>query len=82
MIVDTENQFVFDGNKSVYLNAAFDPTTGNNLTSSLTQTLSTAVGQVYTISFWANADVSNSFSVTFGGNSVQGRLRALPRTGF
>ncbi len=71
VIVDTQNQWVYDGNKSVYLNAAYNAS-GNNIPGSLTQYLTTVVGQVYQISFWANADVSNTFSVTFGGVQVAG----------
>ncbi len=66
--VDTYNQYVYDGNKSVYLN-------GDNQgmgPDSLRQTLATTAGQVYTIGFWANADNSNTVLVDFGptGGSI------------
>ena len=64
--VDTSTFFVFAGNKTVVLDG------DNGGPDSLTQTLATTVGRFYTISFWANADVPNAFSVTFGGTKVAG----------
>ena len=64
--VDTQNPFVYAGNKSVLLDGdCVGP-------DSLTQTLPTKVGQIYTVSFWANADTANSFSVTLGDIKVTG----------
>ncbi len=68
--VDTYNQYVYDGNKSVYLNGD-DQGMGPD---SLTQTLATIAGQVYTIGFWANADNANTVLVDFsptGGSLTQ-----------
>ena len=58
--VDTQNNYVFAGNKSVFLDGR---RAGPD---SLTQTLTTVVGQTYTMSFYGNADTPNTFSVTFG----------------
>jgi hypothetical protein len=76
--VDTHNQYVFAGDKSILLNG--DGSSG--ATDSLTQTLATVAGQTYTIGFWANADVANSFSVTFGGVAVTGALSSIALNGF
>ncbi len=73
--VDTDSFYDFAGQKSVGLDGATGP-------NSLTQTLSTVTGQLYAISFWANADGSNTFSVTFGGNPVTGAPTSIAENGF
>ncbi len=73
--VDTDSFYDFAGNKSVGLDGASGP-------NSLTQSLSTVAGQLYTISFWANADGPNSFSVLFGGSSVTGLPSSITANGF
>jgi hypothetical protein len=79
--VDTQNFFVFDGNKSIFLSPG-GTSGGAGGPNSLTQTLATTPGQVYTISFWANADVDNTFSVTFGGVAVTGAPSTIAVNGF
>jgi hypothetical protein len=74
--VDTSTFFVFDGQKSVLLDG------DNSGPDSLTQTLATTAGQKYTISFWANSDVANSLSVSFGGAAVSGMPTSVPQNGF
>jgi hypothetical protein len=74
--VDTSTFFVFDGQKSVLLDG------DNSGPDSLTQTLATVAGQTYAISFWANSDVANSLSVTFGGTEVDGIPTSVPQNGF
>ncbi len=74
--VDTNNFYIFDGSKSIFLNGDI---TGPD---SLTQTLTTVVGQTYTIGFWADADVANTFSVTFGGAPVAGAPTSIAVNGF
>ena len=74
--VDTATFFVFDGQKSVFLDG------DNSGPDSLTQTLATVAGQLYSISFWANADVANVLSVTFGGAPVTGMPTSAPQNGF
>ncbi len=64
--VDTRNFYVYDGNKSIFL----DGDSGGP--DSLQQTLNTVAGETYTVGFWANADTSNTFSVTLGGVLVAG----------
>ncbi len=78
--VDTQNLYVYQGNKSVYLSGS-----GNDnsmATDSLTQTLNTVIGDTYTIGFWANADTPNTFSVTFGGAAVNGAPASIAQNGF
>jgi hypothetical protein len=79
--VDTQNFFVFDGNKSIFLSPG-STSGGAGGPDSLTQTLVTTPGQVYTISFWANADVENTFSATFGGVAVSGAPSIINLNGF
>jgi hypothetical protein len=74
--VDTETSFIFNGRKSVLLDG------DNSGPDSLTQTLATTPGQIYTILFWANADVPNVFSVTFGGTPVTGTPTSIAQNGF
>lgn len=74
--VDTQDAYVFAGQKSVLLNGdGFGP-------DSLSQTLTTTPGQVYTISFWADANAANSFSLTFGGADVTGIPTSIQQNGF
>jgi len=74
--VDTDTFFIFAGHKSILLDG------DNSGPDSLTQTLATLPGQLYTISFWANSDVQNLFSVTFGGNPVSGAPSSIVQNGF
>lgn len=78
--VDTDNQFVYAGQKSVFLNG--DSNRNGTGPDSLTQTLTTTAGQLYTISFWANADLPNTLSVTFGGVTVTGSPFSVTQNGF
>jgi len=73
--LDTDNLFVFDGHKSIFLSEGSGA-------DSLTQTLSTIAGQTYDISFWSDADVPNDFSVTFGGLPVTGAPSTIAMHGF
>jgi hypothetical protein len=57
--VDTENEFVLDGSKSVFLDAGSGP-------DSLSQTFSTVPGDLYEIMITAEANVPNTFSAEFG----------------
>jgi hypothetical protein len=74
--VDTATSFIFDGNKSLLLDG------DNSGPDSISQTLVTTPGQLYAISFWANADVPNSFLVTFGGTPVTGMPTSIAQNGF
>ena len=74
--VDTRNFYVYDGNKSIFLNG------DSGGPDSLEQTLNTVVGETYTVGFWANADTSNTFSVTFGGLAVNGAPTSILANGF
>jgi|GEM_PF-925372 len=74
--VDSQDNYVYDGNNSVTLNG--DPTQID----SLSQTLATIVGQQYTIGFWADAEVNNAFSATFGGVALSGVPSSIAENGF
>jgi len=75
--IDNLDPWVYDGANSVNL-------TGANLysTDALTQVLTTVVGQEYSVSFWANADISNIFSLTENGNAVSGIPGSIAQNGF
>ncbi len=63
--IDTTNVYVYDGSKSLYLNAdATGPTT-------IAQGIATTPGQAYTLSFYANSDYSPStLNVNFGTTAL------------
>ncbi len=74
--VDSQDFYVDDGNNSVFLD---DDGGGPD---SLSQTLNTVAGDTYTVSFWADADTPNSFSVTLGGTAVTGVPDSITANGF
>jgi len=74
--VDTLDSFVFAGSKSVFLDGP------NGGPSSLTQILTTVVGQMYEVGFWADANAANTFSVTFGGVAMTGAPTSVTQNGF
>jgi hypothetical protein len=74
--VDTQDAYVFDGNKSVFLNGS------GGVTGQITQTLATVIGATYSVSFWADADTTNTFSVTLGGLAVAGAPASIAQNGF
>lgn len=60
------NEYVYHGNKSLFLNAGDAGTT-----SSVTQNLATTAGQNYTLSFFSDADfTANELDVTFGSTAL------------
>jgi len=74
--VDTDNFYVFAGNKSVFLD-------GNDSgPDALGQMIPTVPGTTYDISFWADADVPNTFSLMFGGTPVTGAPTSITENGF
>lgn len=75
--IDTQDLYVDSGDNSAILNGS-----GFYGTDSLSQTLSTVAGQSYEISFWANAEVPNSVSVTFGGIQVADLPTGIVENGF
>jgi hypothetical protein len=74
--VDMQNVFVYAGNKSIFLNGS------GSGPDSLRQTLTTAAGLTYAVSFWANADVANTLSVTLGGAAMAGAPTSIAVHGF
>jgi hypothetical protein len=75
--IDNLDPWVYDGANSVNLTYA-SPYVAN----SLTQALTTVVGQDYAVSFWANADTPNTFSLTEDGAGVNGIPAAIVQNGF
>ena len=77
VFIDNLDPWVFDGNNSLNL-------TGANLyaPNSLSQELTTVVGQYYAVNFWGNADISNSFSLTENGSAVSGMPGSIAQNGF
>jgi hypothetical protein len=75
--IDNQDPYVFDGNNSANL-------TGVNVyaTNSLYQDLATVVGQQYLVSFWANSDAPNTFSLTENGLAVSGIPGSIVDNGF
>jgi hypothetical protein len=75
--IDTQDPWVFDGNNSANLSFAnlYVPNT-------LSQTLTTVVGQHYELTFFANADTPNSFSFDENGNAVAGIPDSIIQNGF
>lgn len=78
--IDTGDNFVYGGNKSLFLNDDFT-SLGVGI-DAVSQTLNTVAGQAYTISFYANASGPNSFSVIFGGVPVSGAPTFIAANGF
>jgi len=62
--IDTNNEFVFAGSKSLFLD---DDTT---TTTTLAQNLTTTPGGNYVLSFHANDDGMNPLTVAFGGTTL------------
>jgi hypothetical protein len=75
--IDNQDPYVFDGNNSANLTIFND-----YATNSLYQILTTVVGQTYAVSFWANSDSPNTFSLTENGNAVSGIPNAIAQNGF
>jgi hypothetical protein len=75
--VDNLDPYVFDGNNSVNLTGAND-----FAINSLYQNLSTVVGQEYQVSFWANSDALNAFSLTENGLALSGIPGSIVQNGF
>jgi hypothetical protein len=75
--IDNNDPWVDAGSNSLNL-------TGANLyaTNTVSQTLATVAGQYYLLSFWANADIPNSFSVTENGTTVAGTPTSVVQNGF
>jgi hypothetical protein len=75
--IDTNDPWVYAGNNSLNLTYSND-----YATDSVQQTLATTAGQLYTISFYANADSPNSFSVTENGLAIAGMPGSIVDNGF
>lgn len=75
--IDNQDPYVYDGNNSANL-TAFTP----YASSSLYQDLTTVVGQLYSVSFWANSDSPNTFSLTENGSSIGGIPGSIVDNGF
>lgn len=75
--IDSADPYVYAGANSLNLTYAnlYAPNT-------LSQALSTVVGQSYTVSFWADADTANTFSLLENGLSVSGLPTSIAINGF
>lgn len=74
--IDTSNKFMFADSKSLLLTED-----NSQLVDGITQTLVTP-DHFYVLSFYANADGPNTFSVLFGGLVVPGSPTSVPQGGF
>lgn len=77
IFIDTQDPYVYDGNNSVNLTLA-----NLYVPNSLEQTLTTTVGQQYTVNFWANSDSANTFSLTENGLTLLGIPISIVDNGF
>ena len=75
--VDTQNHFVYDGDKGLYLNAS--PV---GMTTTIAQTLATTPGQNYTLSFYADQDAGSTGVLTVGFGSTTFPSLAVPANGY
>jgi hypothetical protein len=75
--IDTGDPYVFAGSNSLNL-------TGANpyVPDSISQTLTTTPGKIYDISFWADADSANAFSLTENGVAIAGLPTSIVDNGF
>ena len=75
--IDNNDPWVYAGSNSLNL-------TGANLyaANTVSQTLTTVAGQYYLLSFWANADIPNTFSVTENGTTIAGTPTSIVQNGF
>lgn len=75
--IDSNDPYVDVGNNSLNLTYA-------NLytTNAVSQALSTTVGQVYTVNFFADADTDNTFSLLENGLAVNGAPSSIVNNGF
>ena len=75
--IDTQDPYVYAGNNSLnltYLNLY--------VPNSVSQVLATVVGQAYAVSFYADADAANTFSLTENGLAVAGTPTSIAANGF
>lgn len=75
--IDTDNAYVYGGDKSLFLN-----TTSAGGTASVSQSLATGAGQSYTLSFRADTDAADPLLVSFGGQTIGGGPLTVPMHGF
>ncbi|MGA3082007.1 MAG: PEP-CTERM sorting domain-containing protein [Terracidiphilus sp.] len=75
--IDNLDPYVYDGNNSANLTAftAY-------ASSSLYQNLTTVVGQLYSVNFWANSDSPNTLSLTENGLAISGLPGSVADNGF
>ncbi len=75
--IDAGDPYVYAGNNSLNLTYA-------NLytVNAVSQVLGTTAGQSYTVSFWADADTANTFSLLENGLAVSGSPTSIAENGF
>lgn len=77
VFVESGDQYEYAGNNSLNL-TYLNPYVNN----SVSQTLSTVAGTVYSVSFFANSDTPNTFSLTENGVVVTGIPNTVVQNGF
>lgn len=75
--IDSADPFVFSGNNSLNLTGA-NPYVAN----SVSQALTTVIGNSYAVNFWANSDSPNTFSLTANGIALTGAPGSVVNNGF
>jgi hypothetical protein len=75
--IDSGDPYVFAGNNALNLTGA-NPYAPD----SVDQTLSTIVGKIYDVSFWADSDSTNTFSLTENGIAITGAPTSIVDNGF
>jgi hypothetical protein len=75
--IDTQDPYVYQGNNALNLTLA-----NPYVPDSIAQTVATVVGQTYQISFYADSDSSNTFSLTEDGLTIAGTPSTIAQLGF
>jgi hypothetical protein len=75
--IDNLDSYQFDGDNALNLGFA-----NPNLPNSVSQVLSTIIGQTYVLNFWGDADSPNTISVTVNGVPVAGVAGSITDNGF
>ena len=77
VFIDSADPYVYAGNNSLNLTYA-----NPYAVDAVSQVLATTAGQSYTLSFWADADTPNTFSLLENGINVAGLPNSIANNGF
>ena len=75
--IDSGDPYVYAGSNSLNLTGV-NPYTADTIS----QTLTTIAGDLYTLNFWANSDSSNAFSLLANGVAIAGAPSSIVDNGF